>query len=174
VKVIVPPYREPAAGSSPTRLVLTVTAAVVAVAGSLAVVVYALRRLRRKTTADEAVVEERETLGSLRGAAASAAAGLGRRLRRRFSGLGRREARSPGELIRLRYARLERRLEASGRARLPGVTVRDYLVSCTATMEAPPPAADLAGLYELARYSAHTVQADQAKRFEELAQAVRP
>ena len=174
VRVVVPPYQKAAAGSSTTRLVLTLAAAVVAVAGSLAVVVYALRRLRRKAAPDEAVVEERETLGSLRGAAGAAAAGLGRRLRRRFSGLGRREARSPEELIRLRYAQLERRLEASGRARPPGVTVRDYLVSCVATMEAPPPAADLAGLYELARYSAHTVQADQAKRFEELAQAVRP
>ena len=41
-------------------------------------------------------------------------------------------------------------------------------------MEAPPPAADVAGLYELARYSAHAVDAVQAKRFEELAQAFRP
>ena len=173
VKVVVPPYREPAAGSSTTRLVLTVTAAVVAVAGSLAVVVYALRRLRRR---DRRRRGGRGRTGDARlaqGRGGIAAAGLGRRLRRRFSGLGRREARSSGELIRLRYAQLERRLEASGRARPPGVTVRDYLVSCTATMEAPPPAADLAGLYELARYSAHTVQADQAKRFEELAQAVR-
>ena len=96
VKVVVPPYQKAAAGSSTTRLVLTLAAAVVAVAGSLAVVVYALRRLRRKAAPDEAVVEERETLGSLRGAAGAAAAGLGRRLRRRFSGLGRREARSPG------------------------------------------------------------------------------
>ena len=119
-------------------------------------------------------MEEREALGSLREAAGAAAAGLGRRLRRRFSGFGRREARSPGELVRLRYAQLERRLAASGTARPPGVTVRDYLSSCAADMEAPPPAADVAGLYELARYSEHAVDAVQAKRFEELAQAFRP
>jgi hypothetical protein len=168
-KVVVPPYRKAAPGSS-TRLALTVAAAAVAVAGSLAVVVFALRRLRRRTAADEAVPEEREALGSLRGAAGAAAAGLGRRLRRRFAGLGRREARSPGERIRLRYARLERRLAAAGQARPPGVTVREYLVSCAATTDAPPLAADLAGLYELARYSAHAVDAAQARRFEELAQ----
>ena len=79
----------------------------------------------------------------------------------------------PGSCIRLRYAQLERRLAAAGQARPPGVTVRVYLVSCAATTEAPPLAADLAGLYELARYSAHTVDAAQAKRFEELAQTVR-
>ena len=139
VKVIVPPYRQAASGLSTTRLVLTVSGALVAVAGSLAVVLFALRRLRRPAASDDAVVEEREALGSLRGAAGAAATGLGRRLRRRFSGLGRREARSPGELVRLRYAQLERRLAASGKARPPGVTVRDHLAACAAAMEAPPP-----------------------------------
>ena len=173
-KLVVPPYRAAAPGSSTTRLVLTVAGALVAVAGSLVVVVFALRRLRRRAASADAVVEEREALGSLSGAAGAAAAGLGRRLRRRLFGLVRREARSPGELIRLRYAQLERRLVAAGRARPPGVTVRDYLASCAATMEAPPPVTDLAGLYELARYSAQPVDATQAKRFEDLAQALRP
>ena len=52
--------------------------------------------------------------------------------------------------------------------------MRDYLAQCAAAMEAPPPVADVAGLYELARYSAHAVDAAQARRFEELAQAIRP
>ena len=47
-KLVVPPYRPAASGSSTTRLVLTVAGALVAVAGSLAVVVFALRRLRRR------------------------------------------------------------------------------------------------------------------------------
>lgn len=54
------------------------------------------------------------------------------------------------------------------------MTVREYLVTCAAAMQAPPPVADVAGLYELARYSAHAVDAAQARRFEELAQAIMP
>jgi Domain of unknown function (DUF4129) len=173
VKVAVPPYRPAVPGSSATRLVVTVAGALVAVVASLAVVVFALRRLRRRSAADEAIEEEREALGSLREAAGAAAVRLGRRLRR-FASLGRREARSPAELLRLRYAQLEQRLTAVGRPRPLGVTVREYLTQCAAAMEVPPPAADLAGLYELARYSAHAVDEAQARRFDELAQALRP
>ncbi len=171
VKVAVPPYQPAGPGSSATRLVVTVTGALVAVVASLAVVVFALRRLRRRSTAGEAVEEEREALGSLRDAAGAVAARLGRRLRRRLSSLGRREARSPRELVRLRYAQLEQRLAAAGRPRPPGVTVRDYLTACAASMEVPPQVVDVTGLYELARYSAHAVDETQARRFEELAQA---
>jgi uncharacterized membrane protein len=173
VKVVVPPYQPAAPGSSATRLVATVAAALVAVVASLAVVVFALRRLRSRSAADEAVEEEREALGSLREATGAAVGRLGRRLRG-FASLGRRETRSPRELVRLRYARLEQRLSAAGRPRPLGVTVREYLVACAAAMEAPPPVADVAGLYELARYSAHAVDAAQARRFEELAQAIMP
>jgi hypothetical protein len=127
----------------------------------------------RSALPDEAVEEEREALGSLREAVGAVAGRLGRRLRR-FASLGRREARSPAELVRLRYAQLEQRLTAAGRPRPPGVTVREYLAQCAAAMDVPPPVADVAGLYELARYSAHVVEEAQARRFEELAQAVRP
>ena len=173
VKVVVPPYQPAAPGSSATRLVVTVAAALVAVVASLAVVVFALRRLRSRSAADEAVEEEREALGSLREATGAVVGRLGRRLRG-FASLGRAETRSPGELVRLRYAQLEQRLTAAGRPRPLGVTVREYLVACAAAMEAPPPVADVAGLYELARYSAHAVDAAQARRFEELAQAIMP
>ncbi len=170
VRVAVPPYQPAVPGSSATRLVVTVAGALVAVAGSLALVVLALRRLRRRSVSEAAVTEEREALGSLSEAAGAVVGGLGRRLRRRLSRLGRREARSPAELVRLRYAQLEKRLAAGGHVRPPGMTVRDFLASCAASMEAPVAAGDLAGLYELARYSAQAVAADQAERFEELVQ----
>ena len=173
VRVVVPPYQTVAPGSSAMRLVVTAAGALVAVVASLAVVVFALRRLRRRSAVDVAVEEEREALGSLREAAEAVAGRLGRRLRR-FASLGRREARSPAELVRLRYAQLERRLTAAGRPRPLGVTVREYLAQCAAAMEVPPPVADVAGLYELARYSAHALDEAQASRFEELAQAIRP
>ena len=168
-----PPYQPASPASSAARLVVTAAGALVAVVASLAIVVFALRRLRRRPAADEAVEEEREALGSFREAAEAVAGRLGRRLRR-FASLGRREARSPAELVRLRYAQLERRLTAAGRPRPLGVTVRDYLAQCAAAMEVPAPAADVAGLYERARYSAHAVDEAQARRFEELAQAIRP
>jgi uncharacterized membrane protein YciS (DUF1049 family) len=173
VKVVVPPYQPATPASSATRLVVTVAGALVAVVASLAVVAFAMRRLRRRAAVDEAVEEEREALGSLREAAGAFAGRLGQRLRR-LASLGRREARSPAELVRLRYAQLEQRLTAAGRPRPPGVTVRDYLAQCAAAMEVPRPVADVAGLYELARYSAHAVDGAQARRFEELAQAIRP
>ena len=40
-----------------------------------------------------------------------------------------------------------------------------------AEIAASSPAADLAAIYELARYSAHTIDAAQARRFEALARA---
>jgi hypothetical protein len=173
VDVVVPPYRPAAPGSSATRLVVEVVAALMAVVASLAVVVLALRRLRRRSASNEAVGEERESLGSLKEVTTAAAGRLGRRLRG-FASLGRRGTRSPGELVRLRYAQLEQRLTAAGKPRPLGVTVREYLAACAAAMESPPPVADVAGWYELARYSAHTVDAAQASRFEELTQAVMP
>ena len=127
VKVVVPPYQPAAPGSSATRLVVAVAAALAAVVASLAVVAFALRRLRRRSAADDAVEEEREALGSIREATRAVAGRLGRRLRS-FAVPGRRETRSPGELVRLRYAQLEQRLAAAGRPRPPGVTVREYLV----------------------------------------------
>jgi len=173
---------QPWLASGRTRLILTVVGAVAAVAASVAVVLFALRRLGRRPAGQlPPVVEEREALRSLSSAAGTFAGGLGRLLRRRLSALRRREPLSPAELVRRRYAQLERRLTAAGHARSPGKTVRDFLMAVAAqealpvSMPPPPPvdlAADLATLYELARYSAHTVDGAQARRFEELAQAV--
>ena len=59
--------------------------------------------------------------------------------------VGRREARSPTELVRLRYAQLEERLAVGGHVRPPGMTVRDFLTSCAASIEAPVAVGDLAG-----------------------------
>jgi hypothetical protein len=158
------------------------------------------------------VVEEREALTSLRSAAGAFAARLGRRLRRRLASR-RRGPGTPAELVRRRYADLERRLARAGRPRLPGVTVRDHLAAVAMAVAAavasagtaapgsaqaappqaappqdaqpqdaqpqdappqavPPPlalAAELASVYELARYSAHTVDTTAARRFEALA-----
>jgi hypothetical protein len=166
-KVVVPPYEPAAPGSSRTRLVVTTVGALVAVAASLALVVTALRRLRRRPIVQPAVVEERETLGSVW----ETAGGLGRRLRRRISALGRVQRRTPAELIRLRYARLEERLAAAGSPRQPGVTVREHLAACATSRDATSLCADLAELYELARYSRHDVGMGQVQVFDELAQA---
>jgi len=63
------------------------------------------------------------------------------------------------------------------------VTVRGHLAAAVAARPetAPPPpetaprppspAADIAAIYELARYSAHTIDAAQARRFEGLARS---
>ena len=174
----------PASGT--TRSILTVVGTVAAIAASVAVVLFALRRLGRRPAGQmPPVVEEREALGSLSSAAGAFAGGLGRRLRRRLSALRRREPPSPAARVRRRYAQLERRLTAAGHARPPGRTVREFLMAVAAQealpasmpppKAAPPPvdrAADLAALYELARYSAHTIDGAQARRFDELAQAV--
>jgi predicted nucleic acid-binding protein len=196
---------------SGSRLLATAVAALVAVALSFALVAVALRRFRREPPAQVMVVEERETLASLRSAAGVFAARLRRRLRRRLLRPRRPDARTPAELVRRRYAELERRLSRGGRPRLPGVTVRDHLAAvaapasgasapaapapgagdepaegvaapslqaageASASTEAEPAlpllAADLAAIYELARYSAHAIDAAQAGRFEVLARA---
>ena len=136
--------------------------------------VLALRRLRVASPGAHRFVEERESVRSVRAGTADALGGLGRRLRR-LAGSGRRRPRSPAELIRLRYEQLEGRLGKAGAARAAGTTVRAYLASCAADSDAasegPAWAADLAGLYELARYSASAVDEQQARRFEELARA---
>ena len=61
------------------------------------------------------------------------------------------------------------------------MTVRDHLATVrsprqrrrpaavTACVAVPPPAAELAAVYELARYSGHAVEAAEAHRFEALA-----
>lgn len=187
---------------SGSRLVATAVGALVAVALSFALVTVALRRFRREPPAQVMVVEERETLASPRSAAGALAARLRRRLRRRLLRPRRHDARTPAELVRRRYAELERRLTRAGRPRLPGVTVRDHLAAVAAPPAtaggdrpaaggaAPSPranaeaparvqagtapatlAADLAAIYELARYSAHAIDAAQAGRFEVLARA---
>ncbi len=184
------------------RLVLTLAGAILAIAALLAVVALALRRIRREPRED-LVVEEREELASLRSAAGKFAGRLGRRIRSRLQGLRRHGPLAPAELVRRRYAELERRLAKSGRPRPPGVTVREYLAAVAgqggestdpsaATSPAEPvpdepavvpspsaapltaagmPAADLSGIYELARYSAHGVDATLARRFDSLARA---
>jgi len=158
-----------------TRLVVTVGGALVAIGISLALVALALRRFRREPLPEGAVVEDREALASLSSAAGEFAARVGRRLRRRVLALRRHGPRTPAELVRQRYAELERRLSRAGQARLPGVTVRDYLAAAASPPEAAPPllspAADLAAIYESARYSAHIIDVAQAHRFDALARA---
>ena len=165
------------------RVVETVVGAVLAIGVPLALTLVALRRVRRKPS-DE-VIEERETIVTLRSAAGGAAARAGRRLRR-FA--ARRAApRTPAELVRRRYEELEGRLLRAGHARSPGTTVRAFLRAVwvggpggapdtDATIgpdayAAPDAAADLAAIYELARYSSHTVDEPDARRFEALAAA---
>ncbi len=166
----------------------TAVGALVAIGLSLALVVVALRRFRREPLAESAVVEDREALTSLSSAAGELAARLRRRLRRRLQALRRHDPPTSAEIVRQRYAELERRLSRAGRPRPPGATVRDHLtavarVTAAVAETAPPetatvaeiaassPAADLAAIYELARYSAHTIDAAQARRFEALARA---
>lgn len=163
--------KTPAAASQTGRAVATVVATGLAVLAAVAVVVLALRRLTREPPRDEAVVEERESVRSVTSATGAA---LGK-LRRRVFALARggRRTRTPAEAIRLRYERLEARLARAGSPRDPGTTVRAYLcVSVTA--EEPGAAAELASLYELARYSGRAVSESQAGRFAELAGACRP
>jgi hypothetical protein len=149
------------------RVVETVVGAVLAIGVPLALTLVALRRVRRKPS-DE-VIEERETIVTLRSAAGGAAARAGQRLRR-FA--ARRAApRTPAELVRRRYEELEGRLLRSGHARSPGTTVRAFLraVRVGGSSGAPDTAADLAAIYELARYSSHAVDDAVARRFEALA-----
>jgi hypothetical protein len=163
---------------STLRLIFMTAGALVAVGLSVALVALALRRFRRGLPVEVLVVEEREALASLRSAAGEFAARLGRRLRRLAPRL--HDPRTPAELVRRRYVELERRLSRAGCRRLPGVTVRDHLAAAAAAPVLAPPAesepsfsplaaADLAAIYELARYSAHDIDVTQARRFEALA-----
>jgi hypothetical protein len=148
------------------RDVLTVAAALAAVALSLALVILGLRRVRREPPAE--VAEERETLTTLTIAAGELAARLGRRLRRLDP--RRLAARTPAERVRQRYAELEHRLSRAGRPRSAGVTVRGYLGAVAGAAPTTGEAAgDLAAIYERARYSDRAVQPDEARRFEALA-----
>jgi hypothetical protein len=115
------------------------------------------------------VVEERESVRSVTSATADGLGGLRRRLRDLVRG-GRPH--TPAELVRRRYEQLERRLARAGSPRSPGTTVREHLAACGATAQ-PELAAELAGVYELARYSARAVDEAQARRFGELARSFR-
>jgi hypothetical protein len=143
----------------------------VAIAASIAVVVFALRRLNRDPARDEDVVEEREAVRSVTSASRAALGGLQRRVRSLVR--GRRRPRSPAEAIRIDYERLEQRLARAGNPRTAGTTVRSYL-GAGVTAEPPGAATEMATLYELARYSARAVDDAQARRFGELARSCRP
>jgi hypothetical protein len=158
-------------GSVVPEVVLLGAAAAAALAVAVAVVVFALRRLSGRPARDDAVLEEREAVGSLRSATARSLRGLRRRLLS-LPGV-RRKAHTPAELIRLRYERLEGRLAKLGRPRAAGTTVRDHLASCAAGAQSGL-AAELAAAYELARYSDRAVDEALARRFGELAGALRP
>lgn len=114
------------------RLVVTSVGALIAMGLSFALVWLALRRFRRDLGDGNMVLEERETLSSLHSAAGVLAARLARRLRGRLTPR-RRDPRTPTGLVRRRYADLEHRLSLAGQPRLPGVTVRDYLVAIAAS-----------------------------------------
>ena len=158
-----------------TRVVLTVAAAAVAVVVPLLLVAFALRRVRGSVPED--VVEERETVLTVRSAGADAAA----RLRRRLASLVPRRSPpvTPAEQVRRDYEGLERRLGRAGHPRPAASTVRTYLLDLPAPPGEPAgpepaagvPAAELARLYELARYSAAGVDAAAAHRFRDLARA---
>jgi len=165
-----PHHQPPLAVSALTRTLVSVGLAALAIAAAVALAVFALRRLSRDPSRDEAVVEERESVRSVSAATGVALGGIGRRLRS-FVG-GRRRPRTPAEAIRIDYERLERRLARAGSPRAAGTTVRAYLGSGV-TAEPSGAAAELATIYELARYSAYTVDDTQARRFGDLARACR-
>jgi len=172
-----------------TRAVTIVLAAVLAVAGPLALVALALKRFGRAPRSE--VIEERESVASLRAVAGGTVARVGGRLRRLVP--HHRPPGTPAETVRRRYADLERRLARSGHGRPPGTTVRQYLralpttalgmttasltepaAAPTAPITASPPpshreaahgADEVAGLYEIARYSPHEVDGPTAQRF---------
>jgi hypothetical protein len=165
-----PEYQPPVARSALTRILAMTGLAVLAIAVSITVVVFALRRMSRDLTAEEAVVEERETVRSVSSATGAALGGLRRRLRSLLHGL--RRPQSPAEAIRIDYQRLEQRLARAGSPRASGVTARAFLGASVAG-ETPGTAAELATLYELARYSAFAVDDTLARRFGDLAQSCR-
>lgn len=161
--------RTPRSGAwGAARLAATVAGAALAVTVPLLVVALALRRARGGRTG--AVEEERETVLTLREAGAGAAAAV----RRRFARLvpRRKQAATPAELVRREYEGLERRLARAGHPRPSATTVRDHLgdLAGLSTGEEPV-AAEIARLYEIARYSTHAIDADTAGRFGDLARA---
>ncbi len=159
-------------GSLPRAVILAALAAV-AVAGSLAVVAFALRRVRRATP-DE-VEEERESVTSLRALVSDGAGRLAARVRRLVT--RKPPARTPAEAVRRRYAELERRLARSGHERTPGTTVRAFLVVVGEAVErlgseqadVGSAASAIAEIYERARYSAEPLGADAVATFDLLA-----
>jgi hypothetical protein len=165
-----PHDQPPLAVSALTRTLVSAGLALLAIAAAVAVVVFALRRLSRDPSRDEAVVEERESVRSVSSATGVALGGLGRRLRSLVS--GRRRPQTPAEAVRVDYERLERRLTRAGSPRALGTTVRSYLGSGVAA-ESPGTAVELATIYELARYSEYAVDHAQARRFGDLARACR-
>jgi hypothetical protein len=155
-------------GSGVLGTALLVVVAAAAVAAAAAVVAVSLRRLGRRESRDDQVVEERESVRSVGAATADTFGGLRRRLRDLVRG-GRRH-RTSAELVRLRYEQLERRLARAGSPRPPGTTVREHLTACGAPRQ-PALAGELAAVYELARYSARAVDEEQARRFGESARS---
>ena len=175
-----------------TRLVLTVAAAAAVLVVPLLLVALALRRVRGAAPGD--VAEERETVLTLREASSHSAARLRGRLARLLA--RRRPPASPAEQVRRDYAALEHRLARAGHPRPEAVTVRVYLLALaaraqertevtaceTAPRSGEPPTvapstsgpAELASLYERARYSGAGVDAAAAGRFRDLAQAFTP
>ncbi len=173
-----------------TRAALTIAVAVVAAAAPLLIVAFALRRVRGSTPVE--VEEEREAVLTLRDVSAGAVAGVRRRLARLVP--RRNPPATPAQLVRREYEGLERRLSRVGHPRPVGTTVRSYLLQVADLQHGPPrrvdepagsgggapsaglgasgsPVVELAGLYELARYSPHPVDTETADRFRQLSRA---
>ena len=128
---LLPPSR---AAWHASRLLAAVAGTLAAFGLAFALILVALRRFRREPPAKLLVLEERETLVSVRSAAGELAAGLVRRLRRRLLGSRRSQPRTPAELVRRRYADLERRLSHAGSPRPAGVTVRNHLTAVATSL----------------------------------------
>jgi hypothetical protein len=161
----------PSGFSAAGRIIAMTVLTGAAIAVAVGIVVFALRRLSRRLGDDEGVVEERETVRSVTAATGEVLGGLRRRLRTLLR--VRRKAETPAEAIRIHYERLEERLTRAGSPRAPGVTVRAYL-GVSVSSDQPEAPAELAALYELARYSAREVEETQAREFGDLARACRP
>ena len=155
----------PAVGTRRTFVhVITVLGAALAVLLPLALVGLGLRRYRRRLPQE--VVEEREAVASVRTLVGGAASRMGRRLRR-LAPRRRAAPTTPEAIVRQRYLDLERHLARAGFDRRAGTTVRAFLNHTgTAAGTASETPAELAAIYELARYSGHTVDAPTATRFE--------
>jgi hypothetical protein len=165
----VSPPRYARGGQAPDWHVLgllpTIAGIVGAIALAIAVAVLGLRRVSAETPVQDEAEEEREEIVSLQAGLKRSASTMGRRVRQRLQAL-RPGRETPGEVVRRRYAELERRLAGMGFARPAGTTVRDHLEAISAPDEA---VHELATIYELTRYSLHRVEQWQAQRFEALA-----